>query len=197
MKKIIFLAFIAMMAVMSGEAQESLTTGVASERLTEQEVKERVQAFMAGHRTASRSKVTNRAGVPEQLHAVDIDAQTLYAFNVEGGGYVIASADERTPAVLGYSDKGSIDPDQMPENMKAWLQQYDRAISALAADGARKLKARRVQEADYEPVAPLLKTTWGQMNRSICIVRSIRDRRRNIVDCVLRRDVWLRRWHRC
>lgn len=162
MKKIIFLAFIAMMAVMSGEAQESLTTGVASERLTEQEVKERVQAFMAGHTTASRSKVTNRAGVPEQLHAVDIDAQTLYAFNVEGGGYVIASADERTPAVLGYSDKGSIDPDLMPENMKAWLQQYDRAISALAADGARKLKARRVQEADYEPVAPLLKTTWGQ-----------------------------------
>ena len=117
---------------------------------------------MAEHTTDSRSRAMSRAAMAENLRAVDIDAQALYAFNVEGGGYVIASADERTPTVLGYGDKGYIDPDQMPENMKAWLKQYDKAIGALAADGARKLKTRGMQATDYKPVESLLKTTWGQ-----------------------------------
>ena len=41
-------------------------------------------------------------------------------FNSDGdNGYVIVSNDDRTAAVLGYSDSGQLDLDNMPENMRA------------------------------------------------------------------------------
>ena len=57
--------------------------------------------------------------------------QLLYAFNIEGGGYVIASGDDRTLPVLGYSMTGSIDADDMPDNMRSWLQSYAEQIAFL------------------------------------------------------------------
>lgn len=141
-----------------------LTIGATAQRLSVEQAKERVKAFMAEHNAGSQRKVMTRAATVGKLQTVDIGATELFAFNVEGGGYVIASADERTPAVLGYGDNGCIEPDKMPENMKAWLQQYDKTIAALAADRTGKLKTRLPlsHNVDYMTVEPLLKTTWGQ-----------------------------------
>lgn len=56
----------------------------------------------------------------------------LYVFNVDNnGGFVIVSNDDRTEPVLGYSDSGSFDPANMPENMRAWLQGYADEIAWL------------------------------------------------------------------
>lgn len=63
------------------------------------------------------------------------DAQNyFYIFNTasgqEEGGFVIISADDRLPAVLGYSDNGTFDYARIPENMKWWLSSYAGEISA-------------------------------------------------------------------
>lgn len=54
-------------------------------------------ALKARHQTSSNT----------QLDAVTVDLPHLYVFNVNDGGYVIASGDERALPVLGYSATGS------------------------------------------------------------------------------------------
>lgn len=57
---------------------------------------------------------------------------SLYLFNAEdGNGFVIVSGDDSTEPILGYSDKGSIDMNDMPANMRSWLQHYSDEIAMI------------------------------------------------------------------
>ncbi len=57
---------------------------------------------------------------------------SYYIFNTVGNkGFVIVSGDDRTTPILGYTDSGSLDPEHMPSNMKAWLENYTQEISLL------------------------------------------------------------------
>ena len=101
--------------------------------LTEQEAKERVLQYMNSGKAPANAR---RMAAPAQgghmkLEAIPVEAEKVYAFNMEGGGFVIASGDQRTLPVLGYSTTGSIDGSRMPENMRSWLKHYDDAIATL------------------------------------------------------------------
>lgn len=90
----------------------------------------------------------------------DMLAPSYYVFNIgQDKGYVIAAADDRIPAVLGYSDCGAIDPDNMPANMKAWLQGYNDQIEYLNSHPETAV-ARRTVSGDA--IAPLLTSKWDQ-----------------------------------
>ena len=54
----------------------------------------------------------------------------LYAFNInDGNGFVIVSGDDVAKPILGYCDSGSFDADNIPVNMKIWLNSYAEEIS--------------------------------------------------------------------
>ncbi|MCH4154892.1 MAG: thiol protease/hemagglutinin PrtT [Muribaculaceae bacterium] len=56
----------------------------------------------------------------------------FYVFNRgENDGYIIVSAEDRSYPVLGYTDSGSFDPNNMPVNMRWWLGEYQRQIQYL------------------------------------------------------------------
>lgn len=85
----------------------------------------------------------------------------LFFFNAEHeGGFVIVSADDRTESILGYSDEGSIDLDNMPENLLYWLEGYKAQMRMLDKN------AISVEIADTRAVGsaikPMIKSTWGQ-----------------------------------
>ena len=65
-------------------------------------------------------------------------------FNGTGGGYVIVAGDDRVPAVLGYSDQGTFDSQDIPEAMQELLEGYAAQIEALShgAKAAPQLRAR-------------------------------------------------------
>lgn len=51
-------------------------------------------------------------------------------FNVPGNkGFVIVSGDDRAYPVLGQSDEGSFDPDNLPENLRAMLAYYQDQVT--------------------------------------------------------------------
>ena len=85
-----------------------------------------------------------------------------YVFNAgQNEGFVIVSGDDRAVTVLGYSDKGSFDVDQIPSNMAAWLAGYEAQIKALQKNnvsGSRK----GVSKAPYASVAPIVQVHWDQ-----------------------------------
>ena len=88
----------------------------------------------------------------------------LYLINVKDGqGFVVVSGDDRTAPVLGYSLSGSLDPDKMPPNMRAWLQGYADEIAGLGADETpKKTRPATRASAVKKPITPLVKTRWNQ-----------------------------------
>ena len=64
-----------------------------------QEAMEKARAFM--QKRQGGSKAMHRAQLSLNMQQTDAGTQLLYAFNIEGGGYVIASGDDRTIPILG------------------------------------------------------------------------------------------------
>ena len=55
-----------------------------------------------------------------------------YVFNADQQkGYVVVSGDERTPAILGYSEEGMYDETLAPQNLRSWLQHYADEIAII------------------------------------------------------------------
>ena len=156
-----------------------MANGAGAQQLTEQQAKERAMRYLDTHEKeiVSRSKGLARAGNPsdkERFISAKVEAKSIYAFNCDGGGYVIASADSRALPVLGYSDTGSIEWERMPENMRVWLKLYDEAIATLGnrqdfKDGditdpaSHSGTLRQTRTIERAPIEPLIKTNWYQI----------------------------------
>lgn len=106
----------------------------------------------------------SQAEVPQLKMAGRVSG--LYVFNAEQNqGYVIVSNDDRTAPILGYSETGTLDPDNMPCNMRAWLQGYADEIAWLNEHNIQPITVpvvRRTPSAVKTPIAPLVKTHWDQ-----------------------------------
>jgi hypothetical protein len=112
--------------------------------------------------------VKGRNQAPQKLSDLNLAHQALlkngqtayYIFSNEAGGFVIISGDERTEDVLGYSSEGVFDADNMPENMKGWLDEYATQIAYIQEHGLSSPSIRKIQS--YPSIAPMLTTTWSQ-----------------------------------
>ena len=98
-----------------------------AQHVTEEQALQKAQAFMQGkvmNNVGGRNNaLVKPRGMKRVAQAAGSDA--LYMFNVEdNGGFVIVSGDDRTDEILGYSTEGSIETQQMPENMREWLKGY-------------------------------------------------------------------------
>ena len=77
-------------------------------------------SFMASHSMHSPS--LRMAHKMPLKSSVGSENAAFYVFNANQGGYVIVSGDDRAPAVLGYSDKGTYDSNNVPEAMQDMLE---------------------------------------------------------------------------
>ena len=117
--------------------------------VTEQEALQKAQKFMQGRSFKQRN--LRRASAFQD--------KPFYVFNADGkNGFVIVSADDRTIPILGYADKGNLDVDKLPTNVKTWLEDYARQILALG--GASIITTPR--RVIGPPVKPLLTCHWDQ-----------------------------------
>ena len=137
-----------------------LATGVTlfAAEISQQEAMEKARSFM--QQRQGSTKAMSRAQLTLNMQQAEAKLQLLYAFNIEGGGYVIASGDDRTIPILGYSLTGSIDAESMPDNMRSWLQSYADDISLLSKSYTAPQQTKGIQLA---PIMPLLQTTWYQL----------------------------------
>lgn len=129
------------------------------------QAQQQAQAFFA-KKGKTLKKVSKPYKAPRKA-AGAADEAYYYVFNSEGNnGFVIVSGDDRTAPVFGYSDTGSFDENNIPENMRAWLAGYVDEIKALGTDessaNSKLLSAPKKAEAVKRPVAPLLTALWNQ-----------------------------------
>ena len=99
----------------------------------------------------------------------------FYVFTAGENGFVIVSGDERVHPVIGYSAENRFDTTEMPDNIRWWLQNYQKELQILrkktADDATYKvhpdwelLQQENVQtiRKTTASVSPLINTAWNQ-----------------------------------
>ena len=131
------------------------TIAVSAEQVTKQQALQKARQFMPDKQFAEGKAVASARG--------EASCDAFYVFNAEGnGGYVIVSGDDRTTEILGYSKTGNLDMDQLPENLKWWLDGYVRQIEALGTSAKPVQKAKTRGADSWEAIEPLIQTKWNQ-----------------------------------
>ncbi len=91
----------------------------------------------------------------------DATATAYYAFNITGGGFVIVAGDDRASQVLGYSDQGCLDFNNLPDNFKALMRGYKEEIEYLQAHPEINVTPA-LRASSGTGIEPLIKSNWGQ-----------------------------------
>ena len=152
-------ATIALLAVLT-------TLHAWADDITATQAQQQAQAFLNHHQSTGPNR---RAQGTTPALTYETQVSGLYVFNVgNNDGFVIVSNDDATTPILGYSDSGHIDPQNMPANMRAWLQGYADQIAWLKRHPRTQTitisntATRRASTHSTDSIAPLLTTTWNQ-----------------------------------
>lgn len=121
--------------------------------VTKQQAMQKAQQFLQGKQIVT----------PNTSHRISPvsceDNLPLYIFNVEdNGGFVIVSGEDKTEAILAYSDKGNVDETEMPDNFREWIEGYTFQINAIR-EQHRTAVTKHINEV---PVPYLIQTKWNQ-----------------------------------
>lgn len=106
-------------------------------------------------------------------YQIDDTTPAVFVFNSTNEGFVLVSAEDNARAVLGYSDEGTFDANNIPENMQFWLKMYADELAKVKGERLEvkgkvnrreaKSERREAQAESYPTIAPLLgATVWGQ-----------------------------------
>lgn len=129
------------------------SASVFAERVSLAEALKTAQAFMPGEKFEVQKYASSSGSKSGQ--------EPFYIFNkLDGNGFVLVSADDRTTAILGYSTVSSIDQSDLPDNVSYWLESYAQQIKALD-EGVPAVKQAKTR-ATMNEIEPLLETQWNQ-----------------------------------
>lgn len=132
---------------------------MASEMFADQLTPEEALARMNTTKSQSKGFATDKSSLQLTYTSTFKGNNTYYVFNKGNEeGYLILSADDCMPAVLGVVEGNSFDYDKLPDNMKWWLSQYDATIYNYSAKG-RKYVSSTVKK-DIKPL--LGDIQWNQ-----------------------------------
>ncbi|MDY2943047.1 MAG: C10 family peptidase [Paludibacteraceae bacterium] len=93
----------------------------------------------------------------------DATTPAVYVFSRANEGFVLVSADDQSRSILGYADEGVFRTDDLPANVRFWLDMYAHEIeraSKSVASGA--VSSRSEYATTYTAVSPLCSATWDQ-----------------------------------
>ncbi|MBR0265008.1 MAG: C10 family peptidase [Prevotella sp.] len=135
----------------------AMGTALFAAQISQKQAMEQARSFI--NKMKSGNRAISRAPLNVEFQSVLPDQQLLYAFNIEDGGFVIVSGDDHTVPILGYSLTGTLDADNIPDNMRSWLKACELGIAAMKhSNGA----ATRTEDTSLAAIEPMLKTTWYQ-----------------------------------
>ena len=159
---------------------------ISLEARTMQEASAVASAFIQARGETAPAKRMQKAAVATSVTApvewaftqyqIDNTTPAVFVFNSTEEGFVLVSAEDNARAVLGYSDEGTFDANNIPENMQFWLQMYADEMGRLGEEAIRretikrkvigdeaKGERREATSEEYPTISPILgQTIWGQ-----------------------------------
>ena len=100
-----------------------------AQTVTQAEAMQRASRYYNQHVRPAGLRSTAETEVSQVTPWMAGDTTCMYAVQMDGGGWVLVSADDRTTAsVLAYSENGTFDTDDMPDGMRWLLELYSEEI---------------------------------------------------------------------
>ena len=129
--------------------------------ITQNQAQQAAASFLSKHHPG---KVTQLTPVNNHKFKASGANAAFYIFNATGNqGFVIVSGDDRTTPVLGYVDNGNFDPNNIPANMKAWLEGYQEQISMLDQLGITEAYNESFNmRPTRNSISPMITSHWDQ-----------------------------------
>lgn len=127
---------------------------------------QKAQDFMRGINPQAQLQ----AGTTPRKAMGNNGSPAYYIFNADNNqGFVIVSGDDRSEEILGYSDSGTFDVENMPDALSEMLncfvlelQDLDEAGITETAATAKARAPRKMISTKREPIAPMTKSLWTQ-----------------------------------
>lgn len=151
--------------IVAGLPAMVLALSVCAAPLTPEEAQEAIADFHVRNAKAMKAaKVNGNGSLTLAYTRTSPSGNCFYIFNRPNeGGFVIASADDRLPAVLGFTESGSYEEGKENANFRYWLGEYACEIeSYLKEDPKVGHYVQGARPLDNEPIAPLMTTKWDQ-----------------------------------
>ena len=111
------------------------STATFAKHIDENTAKQVGQTFLSGATNSQTLKTSvnldliYKASSSNNSTTAKIQQTTFfYVFNAGTSGFVIVAGDDNVIPILGYSDDGSFDPNNIPPNAKKWLEEYKSQI---------------------------------------------------------------------
>ena len=125
-----------------------------AEKVTEQQALRIAQQFLnKKNLVIERNKQLARGDTHQ-------DEALLYVFNAEEGGYAVVSGDDQTAPILGYSETGRLDMENLPEHIQSWLDGYMEQIAFMQSHPKVSKARNTLNEPAIEPLLGNIK--WNQ-----------------------------------
>ncbi len=137
---------------MAAMAQVTFGPSAQAQQVTEQKALQKAKSFLTGKTISIVGKTRSSS---------EGEFQPYYVFNAQEGGFVIVSGDERTVPILGFSDNGHFDVNDLPDNLRFLLARYESQIQYIQENNVtapQKAKTRAMTSS----IAPMLTSAWGQ-----------------------------------
>lgn len=138
-----------------------LPTGIEAAEISESAALEKANTFLQSKiHTRGTSDFSLRRTHKENLKKGNGTAYYVFENN-ENDGFIIVSADDRFPSILGYTQEGNFDKETLPPALTWLLEKYqvemesylDSFDSAIDYNGSRSTRTA---------ITPMLTTKWGQ-----------------------------------
>ena len=176
----------------------SITFNLLAKNRNQQDAYQIATTFFSNKATTSVQKIAAEKSLTlSYKRTVELQngdsSNCFYVYNRGiNNGFVIISAEDRAIPVLGYSDSGTFDMSNMPDNLKDWLMVYENEIKLLAQKTTEsrisvKSPANSSENSFATYVTPLLgniKWNQGAPYNNLCPVINTSTGARAVTGCV-------------
>ena len=133
--------------------------------ITQAQALQKAKAFLQkkGMATTANLNLVYQGKQVSPQHGAPAKDPCYYVFNNgHNAGFIIMAGDDCAEEVLGYADSGTFDPNDIPDNMEAFLKGYVEEITAARAKNLSANDSEIEVEMTRKVVAPLIQTHWNQ-----------------------------------
>ena len=140
----------------------------------------------------SMDETSSTKAKSKRVKSASGEVPAYYVFpNGEGKGFTVVSGDDRLPEVVGYSDKGTYDEENLPSNYVGFMKAYEEMVGQLdngdsrASASIAEAKALRSSGYQQPTIAPLLgNIQWNQMTPYNNMCPKYNGTNRSVTGCV-------------
>lgn len=133
------------------------------------DVEQAKQAAMQQMKKYAAKKANRKGGTvvavdPQLVFSKAKRSSDAYYYVFSAGkdlGFTVVSGDDRLPAIVGYTESGEFDAENMPEGLAAYMEQYQNFVDNATDAQINEVKAFKAM-AKHEAMAPLMQEKWDQ-----------------------------------